>query len=254
MIGPVGEHDEGEIWTPEVLENPHAAPDKAARVKATFGRIARRYDRVNRILAVGRDRAWRRAAAVAVGPCEGADVLDVACGTGALAGQFVAMGAGRVVGVDFAPEMLAVAREKYAGSAIDWVEADALNLPLDDRTFDVVSIGFGLRNLASAADGLAEMYRVLRPGGRIVVLEFAPPAGPMVGAVVRWIILRVIPLVGRMLSGDRSGGYKYLSASVDTYMTFERLARLMSEAGFVDVRQARRLAAGTVGVHTGVRP
>ena len=241
-------------WTDRALRDPHGVADKAARVRALFARIAPRYDLANCLHTFGRDRAWRRATVVAARPGADSDVLDVACGTGDLAGAFDRAGAARVVGLDFTPEMLAEARRKFAASPIEWVRGDAMALPFRPGSFDVVSIAFGLRNVVDSGGALREFHRVLRPGGRLAVLEFAMPEGGIWGRLGRLFIRRVIPVTGRMLSGDRGGAYKYLAASVDTYMTFEQLRQAMTGAGFVDVRTVKRAALGAVGLHLGVRP
>ena len=241
-------------WTRDALRAPHAVADKAERVRAVFSRIARRYDQANWIHTLGRDAAWRRAAVRAVGVRGGDDVLDVACGTGALTRAFRRASTGRVVGLDFADEMLAVARGHVGSRGIEWVEADAMALPFPAGSFDVVSIGFGLRNLTDAAAGIAELVRVLRPGGRVVVLEFSPPTGLLLSRLSRWFIRHVIPVTGRLITGDGGGSYGYLAASVDSYYPFEQLRQMLADAGLTDVHTAQRMANGAVGIHVGVHP
>jgi len=241
-------------WTREALRAPHASAEKAERVRAVFSRIARRYDQANWIHTLGRDAAWRRAAVGAARLHRAGDVLDVACGTGGLTRDFRRATTGRVVGLDFVPEMLAVARGHRGSRGIEWVEGDATALPFAPGSFDVVAIGFGLRNLTDAAAGIDQFVRVLRPGGRVVVLEFSPPTGSLLSRVSRWFIRHVIPFTGRLITGDDGGSYGYLAASVDSYYSFDRLRQILSDAGLTDVRTARRLANGAVGIHVGRRP
>ncbi len=240
-------------WTRESLRAPHEAADKAQRVRVMFARIAERYDLANSVNSFGRDKSWRRAAARAANIQPGDAALDVACGTGVLAAALSRAGAAKVVGLDFVPEMLAVARRKFADEPIEWVEGDATALPFDDGSFDVVSIGFGLRNIPAAERALSEFRRVLRPGGRLVVLEFAPPRGAILSRLSKWFIRFAIPLLGRIVTGDRGGAYNYLAASVATYTTFAQVRDAMTAAGFADVRTVGRMAMGAVGVHRGGR-
>ena len=253
MTKPANANDAA-IWTPDRLRDPHNVPDKPQRVREMFSRIAGHYDRANRVNSLGRDQAWRRLAVRAAGVAPTDRVLDVACGTGDLAGAFWRAGTKDVTGLDFVPDMLAVAGRKFAHAPIQWVAGDAMELPFEDASFDIVSIGFGLRNLADTARGLGEFHRVLRPGGRLVVLEFARPGGMILGALGRFFIRRVVPVAGAIITGDRDGAYRYLAASVDQYFTFAQLRALMAQAGFADVRTAETMAMGAVGVHVGVRP
>jgi demethylmenaquinone methyltransferase/2-methoxy-6-polyprenyl-1,4-benzoquinol methylase len=242
------------LWAAPQLADPHAVPDKPRRVREMFARIAGRYDLANRVHSFGMDRRWRQALVRAAAPRPGDRVLDVACGTGDLAAQFSRARAAEVVGLDFAEPMLAVARRKLAGWPIQWVCGDAMALPFPDRSFDIVSIAFGLRNLADTDRAMAELVRVLRAGGRLAVLEFAMPTRPVLGAVGRFFIRRVIPVTGALLTGDRDGAYRYLAASVDHYCTFDQLRQRMSAAGLAAVRTAATMALGSVGLHLGVRP
>ncbi len=212
-----------------------------------FDRIARRYDTVNTVLSLGTDGGWRRRAARETGLRAGGSALDVACGSGKLTARLarIAGPAGRVVGLDFSPEMLAIARRQHPG--IEFMEGDALNLPFADRAFDVATIAFGLRNLADPVRGLREMARVV--GQRAVVLEFVkPPRGP-VGSAYRLYLRTVLPAVGGAISGQPSA-YRYLSDTVDSYRTPDELRAMAAQAGWSDVR-FMALAAGTVGVLSG---
>lgn len=214
-----------------------------------FDRIARRYDRVNTVLSAGTDSGWRRRAARETGLRPGGKALDVACGSGKLTAELarIAGPGGRVTGLDFSREMLDIARHNHPG--IEFLEGDALDLPFEAGRFDASTIAFGLRNLADPVLGLKEMVRVLKPGGRAVVLEFVrPPRGP-VGGAYRLYLRTVLPLVGGMLSGAPSA-YRYLSDTVDSYRTPGQLGDMAMAAGWTEIRY-HGLAAGTVGLLSG---
>jgi demethylmenaquinone methyltransferase/2-methoxy-6-polyprenyl-1,4-benzoquinol methylase len=216
----------------------------AGDVRSMFDRIAPVYDAMNRLMTAGLDRRWRRETAAAV-VRPGDRVLDVACGTGDLALAAAAAG-GRVTGVDFSTRMLERARRK--SSAVEWLEADALALPFDDASFDVVTSGFGVRNFADLEAGLHELRRVLGPGGRIGVLEITQPHGALRPFFRVWFD-RVVPLMGKVLPGG--GAYTYLPASVRRFPGPGDLAAALERAGFADVRY-RLFAGGIVAVHTGI--
>jgi demethylmenaquinone methyltransferase / 2-methoxy-6-polyprenyl-1,4-benzoquinol methylase len=209
-----------------------------------FDSIAPLYDLMNRLMTAGLDQGWRRAAARAI-VRPGDRVLDLCCGTGdlALAGREEG---GDVTAVDFSAPMLERARSK--SSEIVWLEADALDLPLADASFDAVTIGFGLRNVASAEQGLAEMRRVLTPGGRLAVLDVTRPRGLLAPFYKVWFDA-LIPAVGKLLPGGAA--FTYLPASVRRFPEPQELARLMDEAGFERIRW-RLFAGGIVALHSGV--
>ncbi len=226
------------------------APERdPAAVRAMFDRIAGRYDLLNTVLSAGSDGGWRRRAARATGLKAGGAALDVACGSGKLTAELgrLAGPQGRVVGLDFSPEMLRIARR--ANLELRFVEGDALALPFPDGSFDAATIAFGLRNLADPVRGLKEMVRVLRPGGRAVVLEFLRPPAGLVGGAYRVYLRRVLPAVGGALSGQPAA-YRYLSETVDAYHTPAELTRMAQEAGWTEV-ELTPLALGTVGVVSG---
>ncbi len=219
------------------------APDG---VRSMFDRIAPVYDVMNRVMTAGLDIRWRRlAASLAVQP--GDRVLDAACGTGDLALAALRAGAGRVTGLDFAERMLERARAK--APSLDWVQGDLLALPFADATFDAVTVGFGVRNVADLPLALRELRRVLRPGGRLAILEITQPRGLLKPFFSLWFD-RVVPLLGKLL---RSGGeaYTYLPASVKRFPAAEDLATLLRDCGFADVRW-RLLGGSIVAIHTGV--
>jgi demethylmenaquinone methyltransferase/2-methoxy-6-polyprenyl-1,4-benzoquinol methylase len=209
-----------------------------------FDRIAPVYDSMNRVMTAGLDLRWRRLAASSV-VTPGARVLDAACGTGDLALADLRAGAASVTGVDFSEPMLERARRK--SSVVEWVRADLLSLPFDDGSFDAVTIGFGVRNLADLDAGLRELRRVLRPGGRLAILEITTPRGALRPFFNLWFD-RAVPLVGRLVPGGAA--YTYLPASVRRFPSAEELAALMCEAGFTNVG-FRLLAGSIVALHTG---
>jgi demethylmenaquinone methyltransferase / 2-methoxy-6-polyprenyl-1,4-benzoquinol methylase len=216
-----------------------------------FDRIARRYDLVNTVLSGGTDGGWRRRAARATGLAAGGSGLDVACGSGKLTVELarIASRGGRVVGLDFSPQMLEVARHDHPG--IEFLEGDALNLPFADAGFDTSTIAFGLRNLADPVRGLREMLRVVKPGGRAVVLEFVRPPQNLIGGAYRIYLRTLLPAIGGALSGQPSA-YRYLSDTVDSYRTPAELREMAAAAGWTGVTY-QGLAMGTVGILAGTR-
>ncbi len=208
-----------------------------------FDRIAPVYDAMNRLMTAGLDRCWRDEAAGAV-VHQGDRVLDVCCGTGDLAIAAAAKG-GNVTGLDFSEPMLARARAK--NPEIEWISGDALALPFADGSFDAATVGFGVRNLDDLERGLAELRRVLKPAGRLAVLEITRPKG-LVAPFYRFWFDGVIPLAGKVLPGGSA--YSYLPASVRRFPAPEGLAELLDDAGFDDIRW-RLFAGGIVALHTG---
>lgn len=220
-----------------------------------FSGIARRYDLLNHLLSGNVDKRWRRktASALESSLVEGARVLDVACGTGDLSLVLAEAGRARVVGLDFCRPMLEIARRKAdeGSRGIPFVEGDALRLPFADETFDAATIAFGLRNLAGVADGLRELRRILKPGGRLAVLEFSSPVVPGFRALFRFYFTRVLPRIGGLVSGSR-GAYEYLPDSVTRFPDQKRLAELMRSEGFEGVEYSN-LTGGIAALHTGTR-
>lgn len=211
---------------------------------AMFDRIARRYDLLNRILSLGLDRRWRRGAAAALALGPGARVLDLACGTGDLALAILARHPdAQVVGVDPSRAMLDIAGAKAArrGARLELEVGIAEELPFADGTFAGVSIAFGLRNVPDRARGLAEMARVTRPGGRVVVLELGEPRGRLLGPLARFHIHRVVPRLGALLSGARE--YRYLERSIAAFPPPDEVVAMMRRAGLAPLAP-RPLAFG----------
>ncbi len=214
-------------------------------VRTMFDRIAPVYDAMNRVMTVGLDLRWRRLAASSV-VSPGDRVLDGACGTGDLALADLRAGAASVTGLDFSPRMLERARRK--APELDWVEGDLLALPFGDGAFDAATVGFGVRNVADLELALAELRRVLRPGGRLAILEITRPRGLLRPFFSLWFD-RIVPLLGRVLPGGAA--YAYLPASVARFPVAEELAGLLERAGFESVR-FRLLAGSIIALHTGV--
>ena len=217
----------------------------AEGVRTMFDRIAPVYDAMNRVMTFGLDQRWRRRTVqIAVKP--GDRVLDACCGTGDLA--IIAARAGAtVVGLDFSPEMLARARRK--APELEWLEGDLLALPFEDESFDAATVGFGVRNVDDLGRALAELHRVLRPGGLVAILEITRPRGPLRVFYSLWFD-RVVPLLGRVLPGGSA--YTYLPASVKRFPPAGELAELMREAGFDRIRYDL-MAGGIVARHVGAR-
>lgn len=214
-------------------------------VRRMFDRISPVYDLMNRVMTAGLDRRWRRATVAAV-VRPGDRVLDACCGTGDLAVEASRAGA-RVVGLDFSGEMLARARRK--SSAVEWVEGDVLALPFEDGAFDVATVGFGIRNVADLDAGLAELARVVRPGGRLGCLEITRPRGLLRPFFRLWFD-RIVPLLGKVLPGGAA--YTYLPASVRRFPGPEDLAAALERAGFGAVSW-RLFGGGIVALHVGTR-
>jgi demethylmenaquinone methyltransferase / 2-methoxy-6-polyprenyl-1,4-benzoquinol methylase len=229
--------------------------DFAGQVNSMFDRVAAKYDLLNSVMTAGLHHRWRERAAerAALGP--GDSALDVCCGTGDLALELagrVAPG-GRVVGCDFSEPMLDLAREKAEARAADGVRfewADALRLPYDAGRFDAVTVGFGARNLADLDRGLREMARVLKPGGRAVILEITQPRRPPLSLFYSLWFDRIVPLLGAF-SGDPEA-YSYLPESVRSFPSPAGLAEKMGRAGFGGIRYTV-LAGGIIAIHSGVR-
>ena len=220
-----------------------------------FDRIAGRYDLMNSVMSAGLHHRWRARAAdfARLGP--GQSALDVCCGTGDLALELRRRvgPAGRVVGCDFSEAMLEIARTKAAEAGmpeIEWEWGDALELPHADTTFDAVTVGFGVRNLADLRRGLGEMARVLRPGGRLVILEITQPHRPPLSWFYSLLFDRIVPRLGAV-AGDRDA-YTYLPESVRSFPAPAALAALMAETGLGGIRYTV-LAGGIIAIHSGGR-
>ena len=226
-------------WNDELLSNPHAVADKRRRVQKMFAAIAPSYDLNNHLHSLWMDQAWRRKAVKLANLKPDDAVIDVACGTGDLTIAFANAvkllgGATRPIGIDFTFEMLPIARQK---SSFFYINGDAQSLPLPDACCDVVSIAFGIRNVADPAAAIAEFKRVLRPGGRLIILEFSLPTHPLLLASYNFYFRKVLPRTATLISGDKTGAYKYLPESVNTFIGREQMVGMMNQAGFTSVEQ-----------------
>src|SRR5687767_8976446 len=252
-------------WNDALLRDPHHVRDKRQRVQKMFAAIAPSYDLNNRLHSLWMDQAWRRKA-VKLATLKPTDVVvDVASGTGDLALKFMRalwgvgdVRRGQVIGVDFTYEMLPLARRKAKGAhppvadqnyGPDWhagptfaddlllLNGDAQSLPLPDASADVVSIAFGIRNVQDPAAAIRELRRVLRPGGRVIVLEFSLPTNRVLRAMYNFYFRNVLPRTATLISGDKTGAYKYLPESVNTFIGRQQMTAMLRDAGFADVEQ-----------------
>ena len=237
--------------------------DRAPRVREMFSRLARRYDLVNDVMSFGMHRVWKRQTVQMAlsGAPPNTRVLDLCCGSGDLCFLAEELGARTVVGVDFTLPMLDVAKRRRRETSPrgpgreegrrrpQFVQADALRLPFSDGSFDVLTIGYGLRNVADIPAALSEMRRVLAPGGRAVVLDFGKPDHALPAALYRVYLGTVMPAVGWIFHGDPQT-YAYIPASLEKYPAQRGVEALMRAAGFSEVRYEERLL-GTMGINIG---
>jgi len=220
-----------------------------------FDRVAGHYDTLNSVMSAGLHHGWRERAGERADLSPGDSVLDVCCGTGDLALELsrLVMPGGHVVGCDFSEPMLDLAREKASGRAVEGVRfewADALQLPYDAGRFDAVTVGFGVRNFADRERGLREMSRVLRPGGRLVILEITQPTRPPLSTFFSLWFDRIVPLLGAVAGNAEA--YEYLPESVRSFPSPQGLAAEMDAAGLERIRYTV-LAGGIIAVHSGIR-
>lgn len=217
-----------------------------------FSGIAGKYDLLNHLLSANVDKRWRRIVRNRLSGIlsdENALVLDVACGTGDLSIELRSNAKARVMGTDFCRPMLAISSGK--APEIPFLEGDAMKLPFADQTFDAVTIAFGLRNLADFKAGLAELWRILKPGGRIAILEFSTPVIPGFRGIFRFYFTNILPRIGGIISGER-GAYEYLPDSVTRFPDQNKLAEMMRDTGFGEVEYTN-LTGGIAALHTGLR-
>ena len=217
-----------------------------------FDRIADRYDLMNSVMTAGMHHRWRERTADLANVGPGDSALDVCCGTGDLALELArrVMPGGRVVGLDFSVPMLELAQVKSRNGAVPvaWMQGNALELPFDDGEFDAATVGFGIRNVVDIDRGIAEMARVVRPGGRVVILEITTPLRPPLSWFFAVWFDRIVPLLGT-LAGDRDA-YSYLPSSVRRFPPAEELAALMHRVGLHEIRYLV-LAGGIIAIHSG---
>jgi demethylmenaquinone methyltransferase/2-methoxy-6-polyprenyl-1,4-benzoquinol methylase len=277
-----------DIWDEASLANPHAVSDKRRRVQNMFAAIAPSYDLNNRLHTLWMDQSWRRKA-VKLAQLKATDrIVDVACGTGDLTLAFFdglhrnsplspsthgeragvrgdserSKTTGQVIGIDFTHEMLPIAVSKWMSAAsakaipfqsVRFVSGDAQSLPLPDAGCDVVSIAFGIRNVVDPRAAVREFHRILRPGGRVIILEFSLPTNPVFRALYNFYFKQILPRTATWISGDKTGAYKYLPQSVRTFIDRKTMVQMLADAGFQNVTQ-KPLTFGICVCYRGLRP
>lgn len=229
------------------------------RIQNLFAAVAYHYDFLNSLLSLRRDRSWRRETVKASGVDLGSKVLDVCTGTGELALAYAdEIGTeGFVIASDFCFEMLVIGDEKverkHRGPDTSFLAADTLILPFSDDTFDVVSVGFGIRNVSDLEMGIREMARVAAPGGRVVILEFTQPVNPLFRSLYYFYFTKILPFIGNLISRNKDDAYGYLPRSVMKFPNCDALKSVMEQCGLTDVRFYRK-TFGIVSIHVGKKP
>ena len=254
-------------WNDQLLQSPHTVADKRRRVQKMFAAIAPSYDLNNRLHSLWMDQAWRRKAVKLAEVKDRDNIVDVACGTGDLTLSFArrlwrlnncwgdwALKS-QVIGIDFTFEMLPFARNKSINAGNHWssgdptscicsssgvarfINGDAQSLPLPDCSADILSIAFGIRNVADPAAAIHEFRRVLKPGGRLIILEFSLPTNPILRGLYNFYFRKILPTTATLISGDKTGAYKYLPESVNTFIGRDQMTQMMTDAGFQNVEQ-----------------
>jgi demethylmenaquinone methyltransferase / 2-methoxy-6-polyprenyl-1,4-benzoquinol methylase len=258
-------------WTDPLLARPHTLADKASRVNQMFSAIAPSYDLNNRLHSLWLDQHWRNVAVKMANVQPTDTIVDIACGTGDLTLKFAhALAKKRpqpsafslqtspaVLGIDFTYAMLPIARHKqlstkHSALSTSFLQGDALSLPLLDQSADILSIAFGIRNVANWGHAIGEFHRVLRPGGRLIILEFSLPKNALLRGLYNFYFRKIMPRTATLISGDKSGAYKYLPESVNTFITREAMQSRMTHAGFTDV-VANPLTFGICVCYRGLR-
>ncbi len=221
----------------------------SADIAQMFDQVAQRYDLMNGLLSLGQHLYWRQQTVKAMQACAGQRILDIAAGTGRSSEPFADLGAD-VIAADLSPGMLEVGRKRRPD--ITFIQADVRDLPFADQEFDAVTMSYGLRNVADYRQGLAELYRVTKPGGRLVVLEFSTPTFKPWRLIYQKYLLSAIPPLARLLSSNPES-YEYLAESIMAWPAQDRLAHIFEEAGWADVKY-RNLSGGIVAIHRGFKP
>lgn len=230
--------------------------EHARAVREMFSGIANKYDFLNHFLSVNIDKSWRRKVSAKLRDIlddENSVVLDVACGTGDLSIELQQNSKAKIIGTDFCRPMLTIAKEKTAKQQrqIPYVEGDAMNLSFADASFDAVTIAFGLRNLSNVEDGILELKRILKPSGKLVILEFSEPRIPGLKQSFQFYFSHILPRIGGAFSGSR-GAYEYLPDSVSKFPNQKRLAEMLKNEGFTDV-EYKNLTGGIAAIHIGTK-
>ena len=231
-----------------------AESDKAGRVQGVFNSVASKYDIMNDVMSVGIHRVWKEAMMDWLAPRAGQKLLDVAGGTGDVSFKFLGRaGSGHATVLDLTEPMLVEGRKRAEAAAmadsLDWVVGDAMALPFEDNTFDVYTISFGIRNVTRPQEALNEAYRVLRPGGRLMVLEFSQLPNPMMQKAYDLYSFNVIPRMGQMIANDRDS-YQYLVESIHNFPDQETFLGMLRTAGFGQAKY-RNLSLGIAALHSG---
>ncbi len=243
-------------WSKKDLDNPHQLTDKHDRVKAMFSQIAGTYDLLNHLLSFNMDKQWRRKAIKLLKIAPGERVLDICCGTGDVALEFLRQEPKlqSITGLDFVKEMCELAQQKSDKIAaknkhntcnINWLCGDAQHLPFDDSQFNYASCAFGIRNVQDPAKGLSEAFRVLKPGGKIVILEFSMPENFIIKWGYQAYFRFILPLLGSLIARDKTSAYKYLPDSVRSFKTADLLSTILADVGFEQIK-IEKLSFGTV--------
>ena len=231
---------------PGALQGSYYQPGerRGVQVRKLFGAIAPRYDLINDLQSFGLHRLWKRRLVSLAAPTAGEQALDVCCGTGDIAGT-IAMSGARVFGLDFSPEMLAIATRRSAG--ITWVNGDAEELPFRDASFDMVTVGYGLRNLTDWRRGISEMQRVSKRGGRLLVLDFGKPQNRLWRRIYFAYLRGAVPCHGRVVAGN-AAAYRYILESLDNYPAQQGVAAELEKVGCAQV-QTIDLLGGVMSIH-----
>ena len=223
-----------------------------SRVSGMFDQVAAGYDRTNIVMTFGNDALWRAASTRAVGPKPGERILDLGAGTASSSASLARSGA-EVVAADFSPGMLAEGRRRHGHLPnLSFVEADATNLPFEDAEFDAVTMSYSLRNVQDPKKAIRELYRVTKPGGRLLINEFSTPPNPLFRVLYRFYNAQILPRVAR-LAGTNSEAYDYLNESIRDWPDQKALAAWIREAGWIDVAH-RDLSLGIVALHRATKP
>lgn len=239
------------------MVNPYKDIDKGkkAQVAMMFNNIARKYDFLNHFLSMGIDKLWRKRAIKLLRTLQPKRILDIATGTGDFAIANLKLNPDKVVGIDISTEMLAVGREKIAKKnlqdKIELFEGDSENIQFEDSSFDAITCAFGVRNFENLEKGLQEMNRVVRPGGKVVILEFSKPRKFPIKQLYNFYFFRILPLWGRMVSKDMSA-YTYLPESVDAFPDGDEFLKIYQECGFSETRQVK-LSFGIASIYIGTK-